>query len=169
MRLCPLDCIFIQGLLHSYGSRVLSSLQFFPLNYNHMLIISKYFSLALTLLLCFRLNHMSSEYLQLTVPWAPQRQHVYNLTHGLTPSCIVFMVSQSTQSLKQKLGCSSFLSAPKIFDSPSFCVKNCQCVSFTLKWFYCNFFLIDLLHPVLNPLSSSSALRAYHTPSNETI
>lgn len=69
---------------------------FFPLNYNHILIISKHFSLALTLLLSFRLNHMSSECLQLTLMGTSKTtclQLIFypfllpHLTHGLTPSC----------------------------------------------------------------------------------
>lgn len=51
---------------------------FLPLNYNHMPIISKSFSSALTALLCFRRNRMSGECLQLTGLWAPLRRRVWN-------------------------------------------------------------------------------------------
>lgn len=162
-----------------------------------MLIISKSFFLTLTVLLCFRHNQTSGECLQLTITLTQllQRQHVQNWSllcfcsvPRPAPACLLhvvvsYLLSQSTWSLKHKLGGhSSFLPFPHCLHSwvtksrlicllniswihPStFYVKYC-CLSIgpPLNQFHCNFFLMDLLYPVLKLSSPSSTICVSHS------
>lgn len=71
--------MFAECYHHHTVARLLAVvLFFFFFIHNHMLIISKPFSLALTALVYFKRNQTSGECLQLTIPQALQRQRAPN-------------------------------------------------------------------------------------------